>query len=178
MRLTPKSNYKQAGFTLLELMIVVCIVGVLTAVAMPAFYGYRMRTRAAEGPVFLGEIRQREEAYRAEYYQYCSAGWSPATYAASGTTSTFDTSVSGWAMLGAMPDGPVRFRYRVLAAAPGTAAVAGIAGLDGTDFNFVSQAEADLDGDGTTVAMETYSQSRVIFISEGIGGPYLGQGWE
>lgn len=169
---------KRAGFTLLELMIVVCIVGVLAAVAIPAFYGYRMRTRAAEAPVFLGEIRQREEAYRAEFYQYCAAGWSPASYAAPDTASTFDTSVSGWEMLGAMPDGPVRFHYRVLTGVPGTPAVAGIDGLTGDDFTFVSQAEADLDGDGDEVAFEGYSGSRMLFISEGIGGAWLGQGWE
>jgi len=58
------------GFTLIELMIVVTIVAVLAVVAGTAYRRYMDAARTTEAYSMLGEIRAKEEAYRAEKSQY------------------------------------------------------------------------------------------------------------
>lgn len=47
----------QKGFTLIELMIVVAIIGVLAAVALPAYQDYTIRAKVAEGLVLAAELK-------------------------------------------------------------------------------------------------------------------------
>jgi type IV pilus assembly protein PilE len=63
----------QKGVTLIELMIVVVCVGILAAVAIPAYNDYITRSRRSEAFTALETVRAAQEMYRAERGFYASA---------------------------------------------------------------------------------------------------------
>ena len=61
-----KSIRKQEGFTLIELMIVVAIIGILAAIAIPNFLAYQAKSKQSEAKVSLGAIFTSVVAFQAE----------------------------------------------------------------------------------------------------------------
>jgi type IV pilus assembly protein PilA len=167
----------RAGFSLIELMIVVAIVGILAAVAIPSFRTYIQKSKTTEAVTFLGEIRQREESYRAEFGTYCAAPVAPRATPTADSVAWSVAANSEWNQLGAAPDSAVRFTYQVLAGAPGTAGPAG-SNITGNDFWYVARATGDLDGDGVLVLFETYSASSGVWIGNPATGATNSAGWE
>ena len=169
-------HLRSAGFTTIELMIGVVIVGILAALAIPTFKSYVYRGRVTEAVTVLNEIKTRQEAYRARFGNYAAVngtawgGYTPADIP--GAQPVAWPSSPDWEELGLSSPGYVRFQYATIAGQPGTAPPTS-SNLDGTKFWFAAQAQGDLDNDGTPFILEVYSDSRTMFNSA------VGQkGWE
>ena len=123
------------GFSLIELMTVIVIIGILTAIAIPSYQGYVRQSRTAEALANISSIGQYEEQYYSENNQYWSAGKNPATVpdaANPGGALTFNASDANWLQLGALFTNAtqVRFQYYAFAgqfdASAGNVANAGL----------------------------------------------------
>jgi len=140
------------GFTLIELMIVVAIIGILAAIAIPSFLAMQLRAKRSELPTNLDAIRTAEKAYHAEWDSYTNCDQAPDGDATRQQTNFFSGGDQSFANLGWVADGLVRGRYTV-------------ADVDASQSNltldaFNAHAYSDIDGDAGQYAHYLANQDR------------------
>jgi type IV pilus assembly protein PilA len=131
-----KLHTRKGGFTLIELMIVVAIIGILAAIAIPNFLMFQLRSKTGEAKTNLAGIRTAEEGYFAEFGTYVVAAALPAV-APSAQKVLWPVPAVGFDTIGWGPEGQVFFQYQIVGpAAPVTFWSAGAQGnLDGNAAN-------------------------------------------
>lgn len=171
-----------SGFTLVELMVVVAIVGVLAALATYGVRKYVLEAKKAEASSMLVQIRAAEEAYKDETFQYLGltdgfSSWHPTATPDDGKrgwdSGTTDVGTRVFRPLGVLPDGLVLYSYSVVAGNAGETPAAVTTASRTITFPtasapyYIAMAMGDLNGDGTFTYALTHSDSTEVFIDDG-----------
>jgi prepilin-type N-terminal cleavage/methylation domain-containing protein len=173
-----ESRAQVSGFTLIELMVVVVIMGVLAALATFGVRKYVLEAKKAEAASMITQIRAAEESYRDETFVYLGMSnfdlWHPEdepqakVYSWSKSTPVFD---GVFGPLGVQPTGGVQYSYCVVAGGvddgiPPIPTTTNFDFPEPTGPFYIVMAKADLNGDGTFTYALSHSDTSAIHIDD------------
>lgn len=163
MRIQRTHSPRRLGFTLIELMVVVAIIGILASIAIPLYQRFTLKAKTAEAANNIGAIRTLQTTFETTNDNYANiAAWEPA--ALPGTTKTQWTALpcppgctrlttnaacTTFACIGFQPEGQVYYQYT----SPHTLAQPNAKG------EYAVAAQGDLDGDGNFAQFELQSSN-------------------
>lgn len=151
----------EKGFTLIELMIVVAILGILAAIAIPNFMRFQAKSKQSEAKTNLGAIGTTAEAFRSENDTYVATptqlGWGPqgsTRYGYFYNATGIDPDGAGVGVAAGVPITAGNCAAAQAGTVPGVAVAS-------TASTFVAAAQGDVDADATC-DIWTYVETRTL----------------
>ncbi len=139
------------GFSFVNIVIIIGVLAVLTAIAIPSFMRFHCGCEPSEAHANLAAIQAAQESYYAENGVYFECKPSPPDGDADGALARW-MDAGGFTTIDFGPDGDVRYQYEVTVSSDGQ--------------SFTATATGDLDGDGEqaiyTVSTESESYPKPI----------------
>jgi len=151
---------KGKGFTLVELMIVIAIIGILAMIAIPSSIKFLAKAKRAEAYMNLSSIYAAQKSYWAEHGKYSpilsgegGIGWKPEGYKGGGSQERFYYT---YGFTGS--EGINCFTGKL------NTSSSYLSEAKAGDNNFIAIAAGDIDGDGKPdiLAVDEYNNIRVI----------------
>jgi type IV pilus assembly protein PilA len=162
MKISTRRRAARRGFTLLELLTVVAIVGILATLGLVSYRRFITSSKSSEAIYMVGSIRAAQESYRAETLTYLNVSAGFNEYFPTGSVGNKKTGwdaaahpdYTRWRQLGARPDGAVYYGYLVAAGVAGAVPPALHLANKPTWATtaepwYVIEAKGDVDGNGT-----------------------------
>ncbi|MDB5037314.1 MAG: Type pilus biosis protein PilE [Bacteriovoracaceae bacterium] len=119
------------AFTVVELVIVIGVLGILASIAITAFDGYMLRSKASEAPIGLGKLVEGEVAYFHTNQAFTAAGPTNIPPAPQGPT-TVDFSIDPrWKLISFDMGQKTYFGYQAVIIATNSVNCEAMADLDG-----------------------------------------------